>query len=364
MLIFWSSLFIYVFYCYCLSIGKMKDSTRKGMILLGGVLLMFIIVLRPLEVPDTLTYKKMFDTIDINREYVYYGLLRKEYITGVEYGYFTLIEIIKTFISDNYRVSFFIVAIIEIFLFNKFAKSWYGEDIRKKAYFIYFTMPYLGFMYLCVTIRAGIAMTLALNAFAINKKGKRNIFFAAALYLLAFTFHRTIVVFLLLEIIYLFFPKLGKKFYWILWGFNGILSFVNPVGVYNAIFSLLITLESKISILTAYRHYYSNITIGEGAISFRRLYFWGIGFLFLFLWNEKFPKEYKKMLNVYMVGLFVMNATGFMSGSSRIYDYFMISVPILMTEINFQDIVNINRKILWLIQLLYGMAGVVIITRL
>lgn len=361
MIVFEICLFIYILYAFLLTIGKMNPVTRHRLLFIGIIFVLFVVAFRPLAVPDTQSYKEIFNMVDVNRNYGFVIFGAKEYTTGCEYGFVIFIQFIKRFISSDYRVFFLIVASAEVLLCARFIKKVYGNDARKKAYLLYFIMPYFGFLYLCVIIRAGIALTIALNAFIIKKK--KSVWIKILLYIFAFGFHRSVMIVLFVEAIYSLMPILSKRIYWILWGVNGILVFMNTSRLYSLVLKGL-NYVGKIFSFLRYQHYFSNVSVAGRGLTLRIAFFWIIGLLLLYSKNQT-SEEYNKYYNVYIVGLFVMNACSFIEGASRIYNYFMIALPMLLTEkyISNTGLIR-NKYILWGIELLYGIAGVAIIIRL
>lgn len=361
MIIFEICLFIYILFAFLLTIGRMSPVIRHRLLFAGIIFVLFVVTFRPLDVPDTQSYKEIFNMVDINRNYGFVIFGSKEYTTGCEYGFVIFIQFIKRFISSDYRVFFLIVASIEVLLCARFIKKICGNDVRKEAYLIYFIMPYFGFIYLCVIIRAGIALTIALNAFAIKRK--RSVWIKILLYIIAFSFHRSVMIMLLVEVVYSLMPIFSKNIYWILWGVNGILVFMNTSRLYSLVLKGL-NYVGKVFSFLRYQHYFSNVSIAGRGLTLRIAFFWILGLLLLNSKNET-SEEYNKYYNVYIAGLFVMNACSFIDGASRIYNYFMIVLPILLTERYLTNTSLISKKyILWGMELLYGIAGVAIIIRL
>lgn len=361
MLLFNILMVVIVSYFFLITVAKMKNSTRRIALLFGGLILLLVVIFRPLEVPDTLSYKTIFERIRTNYNYGFAIFGSKEYTTGVEYGFLTLSQMIKKLVQSNYRLYFAIIAIIEILLYIRFINKWCEKNLRAKANMVYFILPYLGFMYLCVTIRAGLAMTLALNAFLYG--AKKDIWKKILIYLVAMTFHRSVLVMLVVEIVYYFMPVLSKRIHLTIWGINAILALINPTRLYVAALGLFETVLSKISFLR-YEHYFSNAVVAGRGISLRSIFFLMIGLILLFYDEESVSVQYKKLLNIYVVGLCAMNACSFIAGGFRIYDYFMLSLPLLMTERYSITGIKNNPYIMWGTKLLYGIAGTIIIMRL
>ena len=346
-----------------------KNIERKIIIFIGSIIVFGVMVFRPLDFPDTNAYKNIFEKIEISKRYGFSLLGHKEFSTGVEYGYLLLNQFIKKFISDNFRVFFALVILVEILFYNKYIKRLYGSDSKKKFEMFLFTLPYFGYMYLGVVVRTGLAMTVGLNAFLIGKFEKKQftlkiLFLKISLYIVAVAFHRTALLFLLIECIYYFVPVFSKKIYIILWGVSGLFLFMQTK-VLTEILFLLFDMLSKISVtFGSYQHYFNNYLFITNNIRFRQVFFWIIGLLFFFVNDKSMQYYFKKNLNIYIIGIFLMSMLSFISGSSRVYDYFMLSVPVLLTEVNESRIIFHPKKLLLLFDFFYVVLSVFIILRL
>lgn len=357
----------FVLFYYIACIMKMTNKNRKLFIVISTVLLGILMVFRPLEFSDTISYKMIFDNArtDVNYGFSLFGA--KEYTLGVEYGYLWINVLIKKYITTNYRVFFFIIVLVDFFLYSKYINQLYKNDVKKKMLILLFTIPYFGFMYLGIVVRAGISICFGLNAFIFDKLDKdisilKRIIIKIILYLMAISFHRTAILFLLIELIYYLMPTVSKKIYGIAWITSGLLLF-RPSSFFNKLFINIITkLFSISSILRSYQHYLVGLN-ERGEVGLRKVFFWCLGALFFMTIGKDTSKILKKFLNIYILGLFIMSLLQSVSGSSRLYDYFMLVVPVIMVETCTNKSIFRQKTFSYLAMFLYATCSVFIIIR-
>lgn len=391
MTFYWALLYFLCAFFLSLLLFKLSVDLKRVLLLFGLLLLYLAVIFRPPGVADTLNYQEIFiDWVSVDKNYTlsrFDQLFKKDYSTAIEYGFLYLTQFIKKYISSNVRVYFGVVAALEFILFGRFCSQFAGKEINKKIAIVYFVLPYIGYMYLLVTIRAGLAFALVLNGFSAtkgwNKKSRKhkngwNVLVAVFFYFAGFIVHRLTIIMLLCEVIYYFIPILKKRTYWILWVISGILEFMNSTALQKNIKAFLENIGSKVTVVSSYTHYFPSEIEGGGGIAFRRIFFWIIAFFVLFFLNKpkesdetfrflnrlKEPNESHRFLNIYMFGLLIMPLLSFVSGASRITDYIMFFAPLLLFHVHYNHKDNNGKGLMVLFEFLYGVLGTTIITRL
>ena len=370
MTLYWILCFAYivVFFLFYISKGSIRSKKIISFFLLLGLVL--LTTFRPLEIPDTEGYVYIFNRIDSlsNISIGFKDLLGREYISGTEYGFVYLIKILIAVGSKNYRFIFFVISVIEIYFFSIFAKNIYRDDFSKRIGLCYYFLPYFGLMYLLVPIRAGICLSMCLAAFSLTKNIKSKKFIRICesifIYLLAFTIHRMSVLFAVIELVFYVMPLFKRKTYWILWTLSGIMIFLMRISLFTTIQNWLKIIASRVGLFESYSGYFSKKIVVEG-LSFRSLFFLLLGALILYVCSDKQLENNKRYFNFYIVGLFIMSGFAFISGSFRINDFFFSLLPIMMTNLNISDCrKKISNVLLFSIEFIYGVLGVVIVMRL
>lgn len=347
MLIFWTLISIAFFFFYVIYISKAGNDKKKIFTFIFLIVLITMIILRPLESPDTLGYKNIFEKIEGLSDYQLFSsvdLNRREYISGTEYGFVYLIRFLLLF-SNNYRFIFLVIALLELFFFYLFSKKvslLYNYD---KIDLIFYYLPYFGLMYLLVAIRAGLCLSICLYAFIFskskNKKISLKIVISLFMYFVAFTIHRMAIIFIAIELIYYLIPRFNKKIYFILWLLAGGLILLSNTSILSGIQTQLLKLSSDFDLLQGYSTYIEK-SFNIGGISIRALFFWALGAIpFISVSNNQFKVMYP-YYNIYLFGLVVMNLLSFIDGSFRINDFFFAFLPMLLIN-NSDELFLINN---------------------
>lgn len=311
---------------YFIAFFNIEKRGRKILFYSSIIFLWIIITFRPLEIADTNSYKQIFERVDITKNYGFV-LGAKEYTTGVEYGFLWLVFLIKKYITHSYRVFFAIIAAIELALLWRSISYLYKEDFTNKLRCLYFILPYFGILYLSTPIRVGLALSICLNTLSILRKKK--IIEIAIWLLVAFSIHRMSILFLIFIIVYGIAPELKKSVYVALWMIVGVLLIIRNSNIFSFTVAFLNQIMTRLTMLN-YQHYISDTNIYEEKIPLTQIFFWIIGCLFFVFW--KFIKQNSgyHFFNTYIIGMFVISFCSFIPGASRIYDFFIISIPYLM----------------------------------
>ncbi len=370
MMFYWLIVLLFVVFFFAIHCAKSNEKITVAL-LLSFLFFFAIVVFRPLVVPDTEAYKKIFD--DINNSsfqelFKSVDLLRKELITGAEFGFVLFVKALLIVLPNNYRLLFFVIALVEFIFLSLFAKRMTRTNSQRVDLFYYF-LPYFGLMYFLVVLRGGLSLSVCLYAFSLTKNQKKfsikNLIIALILYFIAFTFHRFALIFVVVELIYFIFPKFKKKTtYRNLWIITGIAIFAFKFVLVGPISSLLINVFSSNELLAHYSKYILNQGTSSG-ISFRNVFFWLLGGLVLAGNTEQQFIENKRYFNVYLMGLVVMGVFSLVPGASRITDYMFSLVPLMMINFDYDYKSKTNYySLLQCSELVYGVLGVIIMIRL
>lgn len=361
---FWLLVWICMIGSYAIASVNFRKDNKRVLLIVLSFFLFFLAVFRPLWIPDTMSYKSKFEMINGNEplNLTLHDLLYRHPTLWVEYGFVQLGIMVKKYLADNYLVFFAVVAMMQLALFSWISKKLYKGDINMQSWFICMLLPYFGYMYLLVPIRAGLAIALGFTALLLKKRSIGGIALSVAMYFAAFAIHRMAVFALAIELIYRLAPLLKREAYLVLWLISGVFCVHMPKALIELISNGISLVGSKISFIGSYDIYYNSF-VYSNQIAFRRIYFWLAGIFILCSFNVM-SSERKKAINIYIIGLYVMNFLSFISGSSRVVDWFFISIPLLLTEALFARKALFPKKIMKLAYFVYNALGVIVIMRL
>ena len=353
---------------------KMSIKDRKLLLIIWGILLFIVVVFRPIEIADTANYKEIFEKIDIDRNYLRFssdGILRKEPTTAVEYGFVVLTQLIKRYITNNFRVYFGIICLLEFLFFMRYMRIICEKDYKKIGDCLYYLLPYFGFMYLLVVIRGGLAYAIAFNAYALTKEWNEvdkskpmffRVIIAALLYFVAFSIHRLVFLFLVVEAIYFLVPVFNKKIYKIIWIIAFALEFFNLLAAKTIFRDLMVRLSGSITFLGTYGRQLSS-EVAEQGFSVRRLFFLLIGILVLTFFDTLDDRN-KKFFGIYIFGLIILPFFSYIPGFSRITDLMISYIVMGLTTVHSTLYSSKKKSVIFAFDILYMIAGISIITRL
>lgn len=302
-----------------------------------------LLSMRPMGIPDVKAYQDIFEMVSVGKAYSL-NLLTRDYSTGVEFGFLYLIELFKFFFGSKFRLFLVFLTIIStimlvensISLVEIIQKENHPEkmELTKKEkyelriitlciFFCYFSMNYQG-----IAIRQALSFSLCLYAFnmLINKNFMRTIISV----IVAFSFHRMTVIFIVVLLVFLFCPIIKSKktygvilfvsFYLLILGQNtNIIPYM--MGLIRGLYEFVFKYVNYSSYLGEFVHTMS--------IDKKRLV---VIFLILLLgyYLKKDSNLSNRLLNVYFFGIIVLVLTSNIDGSARIYDYLTIFyIPLL-----------------------------------
>lgn len=314
--------------------------TRLGSVkldhIISGILFfafLCMIAFRPSTVRDTIPYINLFNSMG---SYQFtFGFGRHVGVAGgMELGFANLCKL-TSLISSSYQVFFFVVALLTVgvgVLATMLISSRMNNDVPMFQYrilpvFILF-VSYYGFMYTGIVLRAGLAISFCLLAYAMIFR--KHYLFAIFVFLIAFSFHNSALIFLVIIGAYFIFPTFKIRTYRIM--------AVSIIGLYIVrFFDLFIALvfqfarliASKIAFYGIFESYLSR-SIGESGF-IKTILFFMFEFVFLtFCFHDNISKQTKKNLNVIMVVSIVAGLFGFLPHVTRVMDImFVVMIPSL-----------------------------------
>lgn len=297
-----------------------------------------IIGCRGEDVPDTSGYLEYYNDIDAVdfSHFSYYFF---------EPGFQFLTHLVKIVVGDISAVYFFIIVFIiscllwdaiQRILFNIQNDNRLGSAIKLPVLYAFILFySYYGIFYGGITIRAGIAMGLYLETLSLLCKErlyKKDILLISILFVLAFLFHVSSIVYLPIILIFKLTKPLDKKGYLLILLLCSVLFFsrINMM-ILNNFSSILSSLVMKTenSDLSKFSLYTDVLVDSSQKISFKYVFQLLSGFIFL-LGNLK-EKVYYCFLNIYILGIILGAVFAPISMMYRILDFFYIITFMLYT---------------------------------
>ena len=311
------------------------DRIVSGILFLAFVCMM---ALRPDTVGDTLPYMDVFASMDSYRFTL--GLGRAVVGTNadmsMEIGFANLCKL-TSLVSSSYQFFFFVVAflnvgigVFSILLISSSMHEGPAVQYRILPVFLLF-ISYYGFWYSGILLRGGLAISFCMLSYALIFR-KRYVL-ALLVYLIAFSFHNSAFIFLVVIVVYLFFPTGKIRTYRI----AAISIIVLYVARFFDLFNALAvqgarTIATRVSFLNFLNYYLSpeNYTFRSNGF-LKTVLFFMLEFLFLtFCFTDTISKKQKKNLNVIMVVSIIGGLLGVFPQINRIIDILFVAVlPLL-----------------------------------
>lgn len=304
--------------------------------LLIVVLMSWIVAIRDMTVPDTIEYVEWY-----LKDYDIFNFASSPY----EKGYTVFSRTIHNLFGDNYQLFFFIFPLLNFILLSKASKiicnvissSREGRENTNIVTYnvfsqivIYFS--YYGLYHIAIVLRVGVATTLLMLslAFLLRNRGKIDIIASLLFFLLALSFHTSLLVCLPMYWLVrhnLFF--LNSNYYIFLTSIFLIYILSPYLGVIMAPINQLFLImgNSDYNELAKYDYYQGSSTFVSAGISFKFLYFYFWGWLFV-AYKDKNDIWYR-MLNIYLIGLLVWAIFRPVLWVERITDYYTFFYVIL-----------------------------------
>jgi len=305
------------------------DRVASGVLFLAFLL---IIALRPTTVRDTIAYMNLFNAMDSYQFTL--GLGRNVGIaSNMEIGFMNLCKFISL-VSSSYRVFFFIVAFLSVGVgtLATILISASANDAPKAEYRILpalmLFISYYGFLDSGIALRAGIAISFCLLSYAMIVR--KQYVLSLIVYLLAFSFHNSVLVFLIVIAIYLIIPAMSIKTYRII--------ALAIIGLYffrffdlfqELIIQIARFLADTIPFLSFFNSYLNGEFLTSGFLKTILLFIFEFVYL-TFCFTDNISKKQKKNLNVIMIVSIIAALVGSFPVIVRILDIlFVCMLPAL-----------------------------------
>ena len=281
--------------------------------------------------PDLENYQYIFEgacQLDLND----FSIFGRTHIRNmwIESG-FVLLNYIIGLLSNNFYVFLVSVGFLELYLFYRFAKIWFDGNLKKIMLSFAFGLPYLGYMYLFVTIRAGLAIAIAANAFLIKATSLKNIIIKILVYAIALSFHKSIVIIVLFDFIYNFYYTkyfITNKMLCVIF----FLSFFTRTRLFNSLFINILDWFLSFFTISGFAKYLTTDNF-RNFWPLRDLLFCFMAFLLLVFCKKINSIRFNKLLLICILGLCVNNIGGSIVTISRISDFFFFSIPLMFAEV-------------------------------
>ncbi len=307
------------------------DRITSSILFLAFVLMM---AFRPDTVGDTLPYMDVFASMDSYKFTL--GLGRTVVGTTadmtMEIGFANLCKL-TSLVSSSYQFFFFVVAflnvgvgVLSVMLISSSMHEGPAVEYRILPAFLLF-VSYYGFWYSGILLRGGLAISFCMLSYALIFR-KRYVW-ALLAYLVAFSFHNSALIFLVVIAVYLFFPTGKIRTYRIAAVAIIVLYAARFFDLFNALaIQGARAIATRVSFLNFLNFYLSpeNYTFRSNGF-LKTVLFFMLEFLFLtFCFTDNISKKQKKNLNVIMVVSIIGGLLGVFPQINRIIDILFIAV--------------------------------------
>ncbi|MGL5963337.1 MAG: EpsG family protein [Fusobacteriaceae bacterium] len=293
------------------------------------IVFLFIIIykfsMRSLQTPDTKAY-----------EYMFYNINSNEVMVERLEPLFKLILKISLICFNNFRVFLFFITTFYFFSWIKITKFFVNNII-----FIFgtFFITY-GTYFFGITLRQALAFIVAyygIKVIIINKNAKKGFLFIA----ISSFIHSSMILYIFC--IYISKFKIKSKYLNILLFLSFFTSFFSEKSL--VLLKIIEFIINKFNLI----HYKAYLTSDTG-ISLNTIYFTVQAFLFLNHRNKIKNKtfEYNFFLNLFIIGVLILNILNIFKGVSRMADIFLVFYSILLCII-FENIIKNRNKIFFII---------------
>lgn len=294
----------------------LEEITNRPKKILKLLIISAFIVLvsfRSLTIPDTYGYASSYQYLRVG--------LSNIFMSYYETGFAMFSMLIKMVAGSNYRLFFGVIAVTNLFLVNKLIKK-YNINLTIMPLLIY--LSFYGFYQNYVVLRAGIAFTLLLYAWATFGKNKIASLF---LFFLASSFHLSALIGILGYLVIIRSRKISTKVY-LIWLFAIISLYFLRIDVFIYDFIIETMLENGLFNNHRFLYYINNIRFIEG-VSYRFLLNYLVA-IFLIFTNKNKPNFYNDLLNIYMIGMTIVAFFSSFVWIERLTDFFIATNFILI----------------------------------
>lgn len=316
-------------------------ATRLGSVKLDHVvtgILFFVflcmIAFRPSTVRDTAAYIDLFNYMDSYQFSLGFGRPEFGAAGDMEIGFVNLCKL-TSLLSSSYQFFFFIVALLTVGV-GSFASILISTSMNDAPTTQYRVLPvfilfvsYYGFMYTGIVLRAGLAISFCMLSYAMIFR-KRYIFGLIS-FVLAFSFHISALIFLIVLSSYWFLPTLKIRTYRII-----SLSIISLyiLRVFDLFVGLAIQftrfLATQVS-FPSFIEYHLSLDY-RGSSFLKTILFFMFEFVYLtFCFDDTISKQQKKNLNALLVISGIAGLFGFLPIVTRVIDIlFVVIIPPLV----------------------------------
>lgn len=300
---------------------KLKNKYIKNTICLTFIIFtIYNFFMRNLDTPDTKNYEYIYNNISSGKEIVQ----RLEPL----YKYFIKMS---NYIFKDFRIYLFFLTISFFYLWIKITKFFLKDlTIIYGTFFLTYGIYFFG-----ITLRQGIAFIISYIGLKNILNNKQKIGFLFIIF--SILIHSSMLVYIIT--VPFCKKKIGVK----------LLNWILIIGIiYNIFLTRIFNLElikviSKILLKLELFHYMAYLKLNTG-FSLNTLYYTILTFLLINYRKNikglKNIKEYNFFLNLFMIGILILNFLSFFKGVSRLADIYMVYFSIVLGKIYF----NIENK--------------------
>ena len=314
----------FVFLTYLMGKVRWITDNRNTKIPLYFMITAFavLLALRPLDFNDTLSYKMIYEELDIHHNY---GFDLFGEVLTVEYGFLYFMKFCKFL---GFRVEGFfviynlIISGITVFAAGKLIDIESDSNYPVNRYeLLSLYISYFGTYYLGIAMREGacFGFTFLMIYFLKNKRYLK----ALTAFACGFLMHRLMIISLVIAVIYFWGDiQFKKRTYFIVWFISGLYILFNT-GIYiqNQIANLLLQILPHIG-MSAYLGYVKNYFMSQFSFSWVNFILWAYVGILTYLYLKEHRR--RAILNIIYSGLIVSNLLYTLKGSCRIYDFFTV----------------------------------------
>ncbi len=319
---------------------KIASLHRQRLYVIGYLFLMCCVIgIRgPGDTPDTAGYLEFYSEIEP-------GVWSRFSWYGFEPGFQFLTHIVKIFVGYNTFVYLFLVAaIISVFVCDATRRilccAVYNEKtgiVKQPLLFALVVFyAYYGLFYSAIAIRAGLALSICLEILSIlclpRQKVKKRLC-VGLLFLLAWSFHTSIIILIPILLIFCLMKSLSKMSYMLLLTLSALIFFsrINLLLIEWLGDAILLLITTGNAAMAKFSLYTEVLLERESGLSFKYIFQLFSGFMFLF--GDLNDRKYIQFLNVYMVGVLLGSVLAPIAMAYRILDFFYIITFVLYVQL-------------------------------
>jgi hypothetical protein len=338
------ALIILTIYSFGLGIIELVNKKSNNLAVFGYLLFFVLfIVFRGMYFPDTTGYIQFYN--DVKTDTLY--LSRADLPHNLDFGYGILNQMVKFIFGPDYHFFFFITTSLNLFLVFITVRKYisvFSVNNNKILYGVLFALyiSYFGFLYNGAVLRAGIALSILFYSYILSLQ--RKWIWSLVLFIIAYQFHSSSILGILIIIILNLKIKLKKYTYVRVWSILGLIYLLKVGNYITHYFPKVFIFLSEYNALYVFSKWGNSNFLDAFSIkySFKIIFFYFVGGLLLTIPQ---PRNFYKLLNVYFVGLFILMLFPF-SYVARVADFF-IYVIFLLQFLFLQRLKSIEKKVMY-----------------